>query len=313
MNITEYYKTIRASIEKRMPELTLWLEKEAGGHTGISISKVGEKASPLLWLDDYYDKYTNGQPLNETIKDILLDWKKVMSRIPDISESDIHNWEKAKHRIFLTLTAENFHLPENTICQQWLDMKLTLRYCITQADGTLQSFPVPEKLAGEHWHITDKELFHTARENTETLFPASLKNLYQIIASLFSEHTEEACAEPEELIHGNEPLPFDLYVFTNRDSLYGATAISYKGLLDRLYRRFGKPFYAVPYSIHEMILYPESEDAGLKKQHSPERMKEIIFSVNRSSVEPKERLSDSLYYYDGKKLTIAETGGNDNE
>lgn len=46
MNITEYYKTIRASIEKWMPELTLQLEKEPGGRTGIRISMEGEKASP---------------------------------------------------------------------------------------------------------------------------------------------------------------------------------------------------------------------------------------------------------------------------
>lgn len=313
MNITEYYKTIRASIEKRMPELTLQLEKEPGGRTGISISKEGEKASPLLWLDDYYDRYTNGQPLNETIRDIIHDWKKVMSHIPDISEPDIRNWEKAKHRIFLTLTAGSLPQPEDTICKDWLDMKLTLRYCITIADGILQSFPVPGKMAEEHWHITEKELLHTARENTEALFPASLKNLYRIIASLPSKYAEEPYTEPEELIHGNEPLPFDLYVLTNQGSLYGAAAISYKGLLNRLYRRFGKPFYVVPSSVHETILYPETEKERLKKQYSPEKMKRIIFAVNRGTLAPKERLSDSLYYYDGNKLTITETGGKDDE
>lgn len=313
MTIDEYYKTIRASIEKRMPGLILQLEKEPGGRTGISISKEGEKASPLLWLDDYYDRYTNGQPLKETIQDIIHDWEKVMSHIPDISEPDIRNWEKAKHRIFLTLTAESLHQPEDTICKDWLDMKLTLRYCITIADGILHSFPVPGKLAEEHWHITEKELFRTARENTETLFPASLKNLYRIIASLPGKYAEEPYPEPEELIHGNEPLPFDLYVLTNRGSLYGAAAISYKGLLNRLYLRFGKPFYIIPSSVHETILYPEAEKERLKKQYSPDKMKKIIFAVNRGSLEPKERLSDSLYYYDGKELTITETGGKDDE
>lgn len=313
MNITEYYNTIRASIEKRMPELTLRLEKDPGGRTGISISKEGEKASPLLWLDNYYDRYTNGQPLNETINAILYDWKRVMSLIPDISETDIRNWEKAKHRIFLTLTAGKFRQPEDTICKDWLDMRLTLRYCVVWEDEILQSFPIPEKLAKKHWHVTEKELFHTARKNTETLFPASLKNLYRIITSLPSEYAEEPLPEPEELIYGNEPLPFDLYVLTNQGSLYGATAISYKGLLNRLYRRFGKPFYVIPSSVHETILYPEIEKERLKKQYSPEKMKKIIIAVNRGSLEPKERLSDSLYYYDGKELTITETGGKDDE
>lgn len=118
MNITEYYKTIRASVEKRMPELTLQLEKEPKGRTGIRISMEGEKVSPLLWLNDYYNKYTDGHPLNETIGDILRDWKKAMSRIPDISEPDIKDWEKARLKIFLTLTAENLRQRGDTILRK---------------------------------------------------------------------------------------------------------------------------------------------------------------------------------------------------
>lgn len=313
MNITEYYKTIRASKEKWMPELTLQLEKEPGGRTGIRISMEGEKASPLLWLNDYYNRYTDGHPLNETIGDILRDWKKVMSRIPDISEPDIKDWEKARLKIFLTLTAENLRQRGDTIRRKWLGMQLTIRYCITCADGILQSFPVSEKLAGEHWHVTEKELFHTAWENTEVLFPASLKSLNQVIADFAGNHVEKPHMEASELIYGNDPLPFNCYVLTNYHSLYGAAAISYKGLSDRLYRRFGKPFYAIPSSIHEMILYPEPEDTELKNQFCPENIREILFLVNRSTLQPKEYLSDSLYYYDGKELTIAGTGGNDDE
>lgn len=313
MNITEYYKTIRASIEKWMPELSLQLERKPGGHTGIRISMEGEKASPLLPLDDYYDRYRDGQTLNETITDLIHDWKKAMSRIPDIRESDISDWEKARLKIFLTLTAENFCTSKDTVHRKWLGMQLTIRYCITCAHGTLQSFPVPEKLAERYWHVTEKELFQTAWSNTAILFPASLKKLTQIIADISGNHVEKAHTEASELFYENDPLPFDWYVLTNCHSLYGAAAISYKGLSDRLYRRFGKPFYAIPSSIHEMILYPEPEDTELKNKFCPEYIKEILFFVNRNNLEPNEYLSDSLYYYDGKELIITETGGSDDE
>lgn len=51
----------------------------------------------------------------------------------------------------------------------------------------------------------------------------------------------------------------------------------------------------------------------MKMQFNPKKMREIIFEVNRSTIEPKERLSDSLYYFDGQELTIAGMGGNDDE
>lgn len=81
-------------------------------------------------------------------------------------------------------------------------MQLTIRYCITCADGMLQSFPVSEKLAGEHWHVTEKELFHTAWRNTEMLFPASLKSLQQVIADFTGSPAEKPHTEASELIYG---------------------------------------------------------------------------------------------------------------
>ncbi len=77
----------------------------------------------------------------------------------------------------------------------------------------LQSFPVPGKLAEEHWHITEKELFYTAWKNTEVLFLASLKSLNQVIADFAGNYAEKPHKEVSELIYENDPLPFDWYIF----------------------------------------------------------------------------------------------------
>ena len=314
MNIIEYYKTIRASIQKRMPDVILRMEKGPGGRTCISISREGEKVSPLFCLEDYHDRYLNGRPLEETIQDILHDWKDFLNLVPDISKDDIYNWEKAKHKIFLTLVAEKGFRPEGRLTRNWLDMELTVRYCISFENGTLQSFPVSGRLAGEYWNIPEKEIFCTAGKNTETFFSPSLKSLYQILSGyIFADKEKEAHSGEAEIIYGNGPLEDSLYVLSNCHNLYGATAICYQGLLAGLYRRFGRPFYIIPCSIHETLLYPEPEDGDREGPFSPKNVREVIFNVNRNNVQPRERLSDSLYYYDGQKLTIAGTGGNDDE
>ena len=51
-------------------------------------------------------------------------------------------------------------------------------------------------------------------------------------------------------------------------------------------------FYILPSSIHETILVPDSG------QYTPHELQEIVKSANRTVVERKEFLSDSVYYYD---------------
>lgn len=313
MTINEFYKAVKTAIETRMPDMTIQMEQKPGdegeNRTGIRISKEGEKSAPLFLLDYYHDRYTNGRTLEETIGDILHDWKEFMDAIPDISESDIREWEKAKHKIFLALVAKDACQPEGTLSRDWLDMKLTVRYCVSLTANSIQSFPVPGGIAEHDWGIPEEELFRTARKNTEKIFPPILRSLNQ----LFSGDTEETQEKAVERIHGNAPLAPSLYILTNHMKTNGAAAICYQGLLARLFRRFGSPLYVVPSSVHETLIYPEPEDAGMKKQLGPEEMKKIIYEINRSHLKPKERLSDSLYYYDGEKLTIAGTGGGTDE
>lgn len=317
MTIDEYYKAVKTAIETRMPGMSIRMEQkpedEGGIRSGIRISKEGEKASPLLWLDYYHDRYTNGRTLEETIEDILHDWKKFLSTIPDISEPDILDWEKAKHKIYLALVSKDACQPEGTLSRDWLNMKLTVRYCVSLTDKSIQSFHVPGEIAEREWGIPEEELFRTAWENTETLFPPTLKNLNQLISGLLSGDTEEPQEKAVDMIHGNAPLPPSFYVLTNHMKTNGAAAICYQGLLAGLFRRFGSPLYVVPSSIHETIIYPEPEDAKTKQQYCPEEMMKIIYGINRSYLKPKEWLSDSLYYYDGTRLTIVGTGGGTDE
>ncbi len=60
----------------------------------------------------------------------------------------------------------------------------------------------------------------------------------------------------------------------------------------------GGDFYIIPSSVHEVILMPHD---GMLPE---EAMKEMIYDINRTQVEPEEMLSDSLHYYDAEKKEI---------
>lgn len=83
--------------------------------------------------------------------------------------------------------------------------------------------------------------------------------------------------------------------------------MAYEGLLTRIYEKLGGGFYIIPSSIHELLLMPDT------KRINEEMVRKTIFQINREHVEPEERLSDSLYHYDGQKLSIIGKEGGEDE
>lgn len=323
MDIKEFFNYIKKTIETEIPGITIQIgrkpEEDSRNRTGIYIHKAGENASPLLWLDYYHDEYRNGKTREETVAEIIRDWKWALDQLEEIPEASALDWEEAKKKVFLSLLSEEKRKcfqREDIITVDFLDLKLVVRFCLHLSSKGIQSFPVTRKLALHHWGITEEELIRTAGDNAVTMFPPSLREMYQFLSD---PHETRNNTGQGELIHGEEPLADSIYLLFNSRGIYGASSICYNGLLPELFRRFGKGFYVIPSSIHEMILLPESQEESFLQ---PEELRKLIYQINRSEVRPEERLSDSLYYYDGKELTIvkdsagpddAESGGGTDE
>ncbi|MBP3384264.1 MAG: hypothetical protein J6M22_02255 [Firmicutes bacterium] len=86
-----------------------------------------------------------------------------------------------------------------------------------------------------------------------------------------------------------------LKVMTNRLRLFGATGILYGELLKETSDSFGRDFYIVPVSVHEMMLVPEGA-------MSTEALKEILKEGNRNIASAEEFLSENIYRYSEGKL-----------
>lgn len=310
MDIKEFFEYIKKAIETEIPDITIQIgrkpEDDISHRTGIYIHKKGKNASPLLWLDYYHNKYRNGKTQEEIIAEIIRDWKWALDHLAEIPEASVLDWEEAKEKVFLTLMSEEKRKccqKEDIFTVDFLDLKLVVRFCLHLSSKGIQSFPVTRKLALHRWGITEEELIRTAGDNAVTMFPPSLRDMYQ---HLSTPHETRSNAGQGELIHGEEPLADSLYLLFNCRGIYGASSICYDGLLPKLFCRFGRGFYVIPSSIHEMILFPDPSDPKEKSIFQPEELRKLIYHINRTELRPDERLSDSLYYYDGKELTIVE-------
>lgn len=82
-----------------------------------------------------------------------------------------------------------------------------------------------------------------------------------------------------------------MFVLTNESGIFGASALFYPGVIDRISEILGVGFYILPSSVHEVIILP---DTGA---HDAEALKQMVLEANRTVVKPNEVLSDNVWYY----------------
>ena len=89
-------------------------------------------------------------------------------------------------------------------------------------------------------------------------------------------------------------------VILNKGGLFGAKAITDTEYLSSIYDEEGE-FYIIPSSIHELIVIPSEAFPSVEEV---KEMKGFIAEVNANEVKPCEILSNNLYKFDGKEVSI---------
>lgn len=113
-----------------------------------------------------------------------------------------------------------------------------------------------------------------------------VRTLKEHVEKEAEEAGEKSVLEMPQLNHADKFL-----VVTNTAEEYGAAAVFYPDFQEKVAKQFDGDFYMLPSSIHEWIAVP---DDG----RGPKMLKEIVRAVNDTEVNPKDRMSYSVYKYD---------------
>lgn len=120
----------------------------------------------------------------------------------------------------------------------------------------------------ERVDLSIEEVLEAAFENTENMLQPRLEKMSDIL-----------------------PIPMDIdipmYVLTNKRKTFGAGAILYSGMKERLESIVGEDFIVIPSSVHETIIVPSFLTST--------SITDIIKEVNRTTVSELEVLSDRPY------------------
>ena len=284
MDYQEFEEYVKQNLRVLLPEeyqdsdMTV-REVRRPGYTyhGIGVSKQNESCGVILDLDAYYRKYCE----NASISEIMFTMASVVqTKLPEIEPNAIRSYSWAKDRLFVRVMNRmwNRDYLEPVPHLKIEDLAVTPHILVAETDGQISSTPVTQEMM-ERYGVTKEQLFQDAFENGQRMFPPEVK----VLSEYF----------------GNDKERFVRRIITNSRGVNGAAALFYPGVMEMLTEVMGGDYYAVPTSVHEMILEPGDTP------RSEEAMVHALRQTLRSLTEEQDWLSDHIYYYDAQRHQFA--------
>lgn len=264
-----------------------WVQEAFGSQAKVSLQKVrknnnlilngitavleGKDASPIVYLEPYYQDYLDGLPLNGIADSICAIFRQdrpglsgMAGRFKDFqSVQDIIIYRLVNYNDNRELLGEIPH-------RRFLDLAVTY-HCLLDRSPEGECTAKITKSLMESWQVDEEALYAAAHRNTHRISPSQ-------------------CILISEML-GKPSLEMPLYVLTNTEKLNGAACILYDGALQGIWGKLGGDFYILPSSIHECILVPRDNNIEV------EALRSMVCEVNRAKVGLPDRLSDNVYFY----------------
>lgn len=292
MNFEEFKAWVKENItskdwkETSQVEISVVKKNNGVSATGLFIRENGQDVSPILYLDDYYTHYQNGEILENIIRNIRADYDEKVQmaavKIPNLQE-----FENIRGRVIYRLVnyEKNKEILEDCPHIRLYDLAVTFRWVARIDDVGVSTSLITNKQVKE-WGVSVNDLVLAARQNTPRLFPAQIIDMEEMLAGMVSFNLY--------------PSAIPMYILTNKQELNGASALLYGDILKDFANKKGADMYILPSSIHEVIMVPAD------RINDPTKLLSIVHDANTTVVSIGDVLSDSVYYYDRKTDHITE-------
>lgn len=288
----------------------------------ISIVRKDEKATPTIYLQNYYTDYKNGRTIKSICDEIFEIYLKGIENFKtDVDIQDISDWKRMKEVVYYKVI--NYEMNKTLLSKiphfRFLDLAIVFYIMMSKDDeGQATALIYNQHIAG--WEITPEELRDTAFHNMWNKYPVVVRRMEDIVSEMIlndilgdeewvdtyddeygddiiSEDTEygeytygELKGIVREEVESLKIEDLNMYVMSNTMKLNGAVCITYPRAIKDFAIEHNSDVYIIPSSVHELILIPDI-------RCSIETMNDLIKDVNRRQLDPVEVLSDHVYIY----------------
>lgn len=284
---------------------------------GMIIVKEENQISPNIYLEYFYERYREGESLDEIADEIITMYYETM-KSNTLQIDQLAELKKHENNIFFRLInyEMNKKFLENVPYIRYMEFAVTFHCLVEKQEYGIQSYCINETIRQE-WGICIEKLYQLALKNTPLLFPPKVQSmeemLYQImedskenLTSLEKWFSREKKNDEEAYENLLEKMLSEIkdssetymYVLSNQLGIYGASAILYPKVLDYFARRSGKNLYLLPSSVHEWIIVIEQEE------YNEEMLRKMVYDVNHSQVANDEILSNQVHFYNKETQCI---------
>lgn len=257
-------------------------------NVGVSIN-LSNMYSNIKRIEDWKD-WDN---IFEEIKEIY-NQGYVQMRVIDAMGNKTMDWNYVKEHLFVQLIPAYQNATILSNCPHFKAFDLALAYRIdlgVNENGQVASALVTYNLM-EHWRVTKETLHEVALKSASKIRPATFMSINEVMYKM--------TGDPSFLSPGMD-LP--MRVASVEGGQYGAAVIFYDNFLKQIADKLDSNLIILPSSIHECIILPDSGDLEL------EELEDMVKEINIQEVEPEDRLSDDIYYYDKYTGCFSEAKG----
>ena len=298
MTDTKFYNDITTAVQKHLGEdwtaelLTNVTKNNGTNRVAMVLYKNDDKIRPQIYLEKYYEDYQRGKELQEIVEEVLKMYKSAMKDINPKNLERLEEWTNIKERLALRIVSKERNQKElyNLVYEDVCDLVAIATICVERNGEGVKSILITQDLARK-WNVSNEEILAAAKENTATLFPPKIQDLYEFVQDMVD-------ISREELSQGRKNFP-DLQILTNDLCINGATVILYDSFMKEVYEHLGGKFIILPSSVHEVLVVPLEDSVYIPY------LQEVVESINQRFVAEDEILSDNVYMYDGEKIVLA--------
>lgn len=160
----------------------------------IIVAKPGEKVSPCIYLDPYYNMLSD--VATEDIMNFIaksrveneVNCRNIEEKSPELFDHRLLEWDTVKDRILprVVNTERNQEYLSEHPSREKVDLSMHYRLLVSTDNGGTSTIGVTYDLM-EHWGVTEEELFHAAQVNEHNIFPAMVKPIGDMIKGFGAE------------------------------------------------------------------------------------------------------------------------------
>lgn len=258
---------------------------------GLVIMEKGKDIAPTIYLDSFYELYTNGENIKNIIRQIEVIYEQNKNNVT-FDVNILKHFDTIKDKIVYKVVnyRSNEKLLEQVPHKRILDLAVVF-YCLFDNEYGRSATALIYNNNLKNWNVTIDDVYKAALKNTPDLLHSKISSM----AALFEKCGVNVDGEEVDL---KDYVPSDMYVLTNESKLNGAACILYENVLYDFAQKLGADLYILPSSVHEVILLPKLS------MFEKDELVNMVKEVNTEGVAADEVLSDHVYEYNRTERLI---------